>query len=300
MELPHLVHAMKRLALAAQRRPLAAFFILGALLFAARQAKWPDRLSEPPTLFVSVSPGASSGEVAKRTEEALLLRVALESGFVQNDAVVKDRLIRNMQFASASLSRAGALREAIRLDMHRTDPVARGRLLWLARERLATSVPHGVTDRELQAYLRAHEGRFERPPSITFEQLFVSREKHGPRFETRVREVARAPGNSLSDSTLLPARMNGASLARVDARFGAGFGAKLSQLSRDGWQGPVSSAYGAHFVQVLGSTKSTVPALDTIRDRVRHEFLADTRPARVRQELSRLRGAYRIEIREDS
>ncbi len=315
MEFAHLVHAVRS---AARRRalPLLIFATLGTLLVAARHGLGSD-VSDRATLVVRVDASATPADVQRQTDEAILLAFAIRSGFVHNDAAARDRLVRNVQFVDEGLSDEDALDEAIRLDMHRSDPVTRKRLIWLAKEALARAgdatsasvVPVVPTDNVLEAYLVAHAARFERAPALSFEQIFVSRERHGEDFEARLQRVAQiigrgaepGAGASLSDPSLLPERMAAASQARIDSRFGKGFAERLFALegavSKTGWSKPIKSAFGAHFIRITKRTPSRTPKLEEVRERVRHEYMTDTRGERVQDALSRLRAAYRVRVR---
>ena len=54
--------------------------------------------------------------------------------------------------------------------------------------------------------------------------------------------------------------------SEVAKQFGEKFAAKLSELSRGHWQGPVESGYGVHLVLVSERTEGRVPALAEVRD----------------------------------
>jgi hypothetical protein len=290
--------------------PLLAFALMGTLLFVGRQALT-DGDSPLLELTVHVEPEATPGDVTQRTNEALLLSYAFRSGYVHNDSAVRDRLIRNVQFVDDTLTRVSALDEAIRLNMHRTDPVARERLIWLASEALASGIDTSPSDEALESYMAEHESRFQRSATLSFEQVFVSRQRPKEDLKRRVRHVQvrlkNAEGTTegttealSSDPGLLPRQMLRASPARIDARFGKGFAARLQKVAKSGlgsgWSEPIESTFGVHFVRVTGNAPARVPTLGDVRDRVTHAYRADTREDRVRAALSRLRRSYRIHI----
>lgn len=286
MELTHFLHPLKHY-------PLLAFVVLGTLLFGARRLLLTSEPAPVP-LLVTVPAGASPAEVQRATEKAMLLAFAVRAGFVRSDEAVRDRLVQNVRFVDDTMDDRAALAQAMQLGMHRTDPVARQRLIWLATETLAATTRVEPSDAELNAYLQKHAERYRRPARISFEQVFVSRERHGTAFEARVETVGKAPREALSDPGLLPARMTAASPARIDAHFGEGFAARLPN---DGeWSKPLSSPFGVHFVRVLSRSAGTLPTLDQIRARVRHELERDTESQRVRDALERMRAAYRVRV----
>lgn len=292
MELTHLVHALTERA---RRAPLAAFFVGGALLFGGKRLLEPEA-TEARALTVTVAPGASAAEVARATDDAILLAFAVRAGFVEADPAVRERLVDNVRFVSPELSRAQALARAVALDMHHTDAVARRRLIWLAEQTLAKATRVEPTDAALDAYLAAHPARFMRPPTFTFEQIFVSRERHGVAFDARVAEVGShlSGGGELSDPSLLPAKMVAATSARIEARFGAALAEHVVSSSGQDWSGPIVSAFGVHFVRVTERAPGALPRLDEVRARVRFELETDSEDERVRAALSRMRAAYRI------
>ncbi len=296
LEFAHLVHAV---IAHLRQRPLAAFAVLGTLLFVGRHYVMPD-VPELATLVIVVDSDATPTEVEQATNEGMLLEYAIRSGFVGSDTVVRDRLVRNVRFVHDAIEGDDALEEAIRLDMHRTDPVSRQRLIGLARQTLAASARTGPTDEALLSYLREHEERFRRPPTVSFEQVFVSRQRHADGFDARVRWVGARLDRNVSDPTLLPGRMARASRERVDARFGTGFAERVFALGGREWSLAIPSRFGMHYVRVFERTPGVLPPLEEVRSQVQHDFEHDSVPTRVRVALSRMRAAYRIVIEEST
>ena len=279
----------------ARLRPLPTMLGLGALLFFAGRLRWVEPSIEPISITVVVASDAGDAEVRRATDEAMLVALAERAGFVERDSAIRARLEMNVRFVEPTLRGDAAIAEAMRLRMHESDPVVRARLLWLARETLARVTRRTPTDEELEAYLRAHPDRFARPSAISFEQVFVSRQR--PDFEERVGLVAASPFAHESDPSLLPAAMTNASPRRIEVRFGRAFAEQLLNLEVGGAPQRVDSTYGAHFVRVLGRSRGHVPPLRDVRARVRAEWERDDRPRRIRQALERMRAAYHVEIR---
>ncbi len=279
----------------AREWPLLTMVLLGAGLFVLSRVRLTEPPVEPIPIAVVVPQEADEAEVRRATDEAMLVALAERAGFVERDAAIRARLELNVRFVDPGLRGDAAIAEALRLRMHETDPVVRARLLWLARETVARVTRRDPTDEELQAYLEAHPERFTQPAAISFEQVFVSRQR--PDFEARVQAVALAPRTELSDPSLLPVRLTGASPRRIDGRFGRGFAAKIARIEVGGDYRRVDSSYGAHFVRVLRRLPGRLPRLEDIRDRVRVEWEQDDRSRRVREALQRMRPAYRVEVR---
>jgi len=296
VELAHLVPAV---SVFARRHPLVVFALLGTALFAGRSVLEHVTPPEPPaaeTLTVRVPESADGDEVERATDEAVLLSFATRAGFVQRDPAIRDRLARNVQFVDATLSRSEALEEGLRLQMERSDPVVRARLIWLATETLTSADRFTPTDEQLQAYLERNEARYRRPPTVTFEQIFVSRERHGEALDARVEWVGERLAAGPSDPGLLPASMTRARPSRIDAHFGGGFAERVLALEVDHWSAPLPSTYGVHFVRVRERLPGQVPTLESIRERLLDDYRHDARPERLRSALRRMRSAVRIRV----
>lgn len=287
---------MKHWLQRAHERPLLGIVLLGTALFLVTRLEIGEPPVEPMPLRVSVDARADTHAIERATDDAILLAFAERAGFVHRDPAIRARLDLNVRFVDPSLEGDAAIDEAMRLEMHRTDPVVHARLLWLARETLASATRAHPTDATLEAYLRTHPERFARPDAITFEQVLVSR--HRADFDVRVEAVGAAPNIALSDPSLLPTRVADASPRRIDARFGRGFADRMPDAI-DTWT-RIDSTFGAHFVRVLERKSGALPPLDAIRTRVEHEWERDDRPRRVREALDRMRAAYRIELEERS
>lgn len=279
----------------ARQWPLPTMLSLGVGLFLLGRLRMGEPSVEPIPITVLVAEDAGAEAIDRATEEAMLLALAERAGFVERDPAVRARLELNVRFVDPSLRGEAAIAEARRLRMHETDPVVRARLLWLARETVARVTRREPTEEELEAYLQAHRDRFAQPATLSFEQVFVSRQR--PDFDARVRLVAEGPTAALSDPSLLPARVTNASLRRIDGRFGRGFAARVARLEVGGGYRRVDSSYGAHFVRVLRRTPGRLPALREIEARVRIEWERDDRARRVREALRQMRPAYRVEVR---
>lgn len=291
MVLADLVRPVTRWVQRAHERPLLTIVVLGTALFLITRVEPSTGVAEPLPLTVAVSTDADAREIDRATDEAILLAFAERAGFVHRDSAIRARLELNVRFVDPALEGDAAIDEAMRMEMHRSDPVVRERLVWLAQETLASATRERASDETLETYLREHPERFARPEAITFEQVFVSRQRDD--FDARVAEVAAQPDLTLSDPSLLPARVEDASPRRIDMRFGRGFAAQLGGAE---WT-RIDSTFGTHFARVIERRPGTLPELDAIRARVEHEHDTDDRARRVREALRRMREAYRIEVR---
>ncbi len=295
------------------RRRIAHFFVLGALLFAAKTGY--ARLAPRPrtTLEVVVPRDADARTRAALVDEAILLEEAIRFGWVTTDPIVQRRLAVNMALASgadvpssdADIDREAVAR-AIALGMYRTDPVARSRLTSRVRQRLEAPDPDAPPDdAALEAHLRRHSARFARPTRITFVHLVFRNDLRGENAiadagaalaRLRRGEVTDADARALGDASPLLAPRQSSSVIATDRLFGRGFGTITATLAAEVWSGPIASSYGQHLVKVFETQAERVPPLSRIRARVLGDYVISTRGERASLRLEALRARYDIRI----
>jgi len=293
-------------------RSLLQFLLIGAVLFGARYAiGHRSNAPPPPRVVVSVSREATAVEVARAVDEALLFDLAMRSGWVGSDPLVRDRLARNLRFADDAREGDGAspeaklVQRALDLGMHRTDAVVRQRLIGRARAALAAAPAAMPNDAELGEHARANSARFARPSAASFTHIFLSAERRGSSLGAdagamaeRLADAPPAPGQAphLSDPLLLPSNLRSTDMRRIDASFGPGFAQHVMAAPLRRWTGPVRSSYGLHFLWVAERGKDRLPPLAEIRQRVASDLKRERHRARLREALDRLRASYDIRI----
>lgn len=288
-------------------RPLARFFVVGALLFAARQAV---HAVEPPrrSLTVEVPAGASEAAVAAAVDEAILFDRAVRAEWHRSDAVVRERLVSTLAVAGETESNPRvAVERAIRLGVHARDPIARRRLV----EAAARALEHGEgedepTAEELAAYVAAHPDAFRSPGRIRFRQIFLSAERRGSGLAGAVAEVAArlasepsAPPEellALTDPWPWSDTRGGESPERLDALFGSGFGRALSGARPGRWEGPFSSSFGRHFVWIDAKETPDAPPIGAVREKARAAVLRERRAERLAGRMAALRREYDVVV----
>jgi PPIC-type PPIASE domain len=172
-------------------------------------------------------------------------------------------------------------REALALGLDRDDPVIRNRLR-LKMEFISDDVAAQAepTDEQLRSYLKEHPDAFGIEPRFTFSQVYLNPERHreslahdAAQLLTRLNQTGdKADVSELGDPFLLEHKFVALAASEVAKQFGEMFAAKLGELPRDQWQGPVESGYGVHLVFVSETTEGHVPTLEEVRDAVRREW----------------------------
>jgi len=194
-------------------------------------------------------------------------------------------------------------REGMAQGLGRDDPVIRRRILQKYEIILEEESRQGAaSDADLGAYLKAHAAEFERPGTVTFDQVFF--DTSGPpaqveaRFEAARRLALRgADPTGLGQDSMLPHHVETAPLDRVAQDFGPAFAAGLAQAPLGGWIGPVPSGYGAHLVRVAARTPPVLQPLDEIRAVVAREWEADRRRRALAETYGKLRREYHVSVK---
>ena len=243
--------------------PLFHFLLLGAVIFAAyglfakRSSNEPGKIvitqgqiEHLATAFAAAwqrPPTAEelNGLVRDRVREEVYCREAMALGLDKDDTVVRRRLRQKMEFVS--------------------DDIA------------AQAEP---SDADLKAYLQAHPDSFRLEQRFTFQQIFLSPQKHGEHLARDAAQLlaqlnqagGQADPAALGDAFLLEHSFTAALAGEVAKQLGEKFAAKLPELTPGEWRGPVESSYGLHLVFVSERTPGRLPELAEVRDTVRREW----------------------------
>ena len=270
------------------REPLLHFALLGAAIFGAYRLIAPpasdaseivitaDRIASITAQF-----SASHGGRPPHEDE---LRAAV-------DAYVRDEML---------------YREGLALGLDRDDPVVRNRIRQKADLLSDDALTSEPSDRDLEAYLAAHQAEFDIPARVSFQQIYIDPGRHRgddlTMVVTSVRQaltLGRQPG-TLGDRTLLPATMTEALPHDVEAAFGNDFARQLAAIDGDGWQGPLTTSYGLHLVRITHRGESTRATLADARDVVAREW-SRAQTAKLKEQFYRmLAQRYTVRVEADA
>ena len=270
------------------REPLLHFALLGAAIFGAYRLIAPpasdaseivitaDRIASITAQF-----SASHGGRPPHEDE---LRAAV-------DAYVRDEML---------------YREGLALGLDRDDPVVRNRIRQKAELLSEDALTSEPSDRDLEAYLAAHQAEFDIPGRVSFQQIYIDPGRHRgddlTMVVTSVRQaltLGRQPG-TLGDRTLLPATMTEALPHEVEAAFGNDFARQLAAIDGDGWQGPLTTSYGLHLVRITHRGEPTRATLADARDVVAREW-SRAQTAKLKEQFYRmLARRYTVRVEADA
>ena len=271
--------------------------MLGLLLFMAGQRLFPEpkpvlgppnaeRLAAMVENYARFAQGTVSPELLSRfvdTElrDELLFREAVLRELQFRDAAVEQRIIRNMRFLDAQTKATdqALLEQGYALRLHLTDEVIRRRLVQIM-ERLivGTTAIAPPTDSDIQSrYQRGLETWLE-PARYTFSHVFLTDERSQEMSalistvsaENLNPEAARMLGSPfLSGYTFK--QQSPDQIARV---FGASFSEQLAAMTakQGGWVGPMTSAFGVHYVYIQAFTPARTLQMSEVSERIARDL----------------------------
>ncbi len=270
------------------KEPLLQFLALGAGLFLLYGLVDDSGGHSPDTIVVTAGQTERLAEGFRRTWQRPPTREEL-------DGLVEEHIKEEVYY-----------REALAMGLDRDDTIVRRRLRQKL-EFLADDIGDAIdpTDAELASYLEAHPDDFRIAAHVSFDQVYLSRDRRGPAAErdaanllARLQASAVTPGElaSLGDGFLLPLSYERVSEDEILSRFGNEFTAGLVELPVGGWAGPVESGFGLHLVRINERLASVSPALNDIRQLVEREWRNARRRETSEAFYQSLRGRYAIEI----
>ena len=253
------------------REPLVHFTIIAGLLFGL--------LSEPNAAETGADDTRiviSSGEV-ERMAAAWAQRWSRPSSEAELAALVREAIREQVLY-----------REAVALGLDRDDVVIRRHLRqkyeFVTQDLAYDTEPDEAT---LRAFYEAQPDRYEQAARVSFSQILFSTDRRGAAAEADAKQAladlqtATVPEavDLLGDATSLPSGFEQMSAVEVEAIFGPDFAAALMRLEPGRWSGPITSGYGLHLVWPSEKISGGPIAFDSVRQRVKDDWIYGQRVA---------------------
>lgn len=264
------------------KEPLLHFLVLGVLVFAVARAVNGDagryridagpeqraRIARTYEQQYGVAPTQAQLRylVDQYVRSEILFREGLALGLDRDDEIVRRRVVQKIEFLNED-----------------TDAIEPG-------------------EGEIEKFFASHQSRYVSPATVSFSQVYFSADGKGGEADAReraeaallkLREDSRAAvaGDRFEEGNELAA-LSGAQAQRL---FGdSQLSASLFDVPREEWAGPFRSAFGWHLVRVKGREPAQVPPLDSVKDRVRADYLTAERERRNEAEFKRLAIKYHV------
>ncbi len=264
------------------REPLLHFLLLGAALFVGYQVLNPEPAAEPDRIVVTAQDIAGleqSFQTTWRRAPTDKERGAMIDGFIRQEVLV---------------------REAEALGLDRNDTVIRQRL----QQKMTFLLSSGAnalepSDEDLQTYLAANPDRYRISGRVGFDQVYLGQSTTQAEIDAALAALnGGADPHSVGRQTLLPLSTPLSPAVAIDSAFGSGFAGTIEALPVGDWSGPVRSGFGYHLIRITGSAPASLPALDSIRDKVEAGW-RDARAEELTESIyQELQARFTIEIEE--
>jgi peptidyl-prolyl cis-trans isomerase C len=253
------------------REPLIHFTIIGGLLFGL--------LSEPNTVEIGTQDTRiviSSGEV-ERMAAAWAQRWQRPPSEAELAALVREAIREQVLY-----------REAVALGLDSDDVVIRRHLRqkyeFVTQDLAYDTEPDEAT---LRAYYEAQPNRYAQAAQVSFSHILFSTDRRGAAAEADAMQAladlqtATVPeaADLLGDATSLPSGFELMSAVEVEAIFGPDFAAALMRLEPGRWSSPITSGYGLHLVWRSEKISGGPMAFETVRQRVKDDWIYEQRVA---------------------
>ncbi len=300
-------------------RPWLQFLLLGTLLFLLQRALFPPPkpvigpLTDARVEALVQQWRAATGEVpdadalarlaSAELERDLLFQHALALDLHRHDPVVRQRLVRNMQFLQSGTteSEAELYQQALALRLHLGDEVVKRRLIQLLEQLLlAAQPPAAPEEQDIVAEFQARGDELAQPPRYSISQLYFSRdrEREAAAAMTRVEREQLTPEEALALSSpfLAGYRFKRQTPEQLARHFGAAFVANFLATgpAAGAWHGPVRSTYGLHYVWVDAIEPARAARLEEVHDQLQRDLEVRARDRALTQAVAELAQQYEL------
>jgi len=235
--------------------------------------------------------------IERAIDEEVLVREALRVGLHRADPLVKRRIVQMAQDVTGTRDVDWAFAQrTLDEDAWVGDPVVRARLVdAMARCLRAQVRDRDVDDAALADYLAVHPGAFATPETLRFTHVYVG-DDDAATVRATVASLGPDEAPVVGKAFLHPPEQGPITHREIAKRFGPGFADAIHGLEAGRWHGPVASAYGDHFVWVHERRTGKVPPLSAVRAQVERAVRAGLETEALRDGIARLRTRYRVEI----
>lgn len=189
-------------------------------------------------------------------------------------------------------------REGLAMGLDRDDPVVRQRVV-KKMEFVSTNLelPAEPDEDTLRRFMREHPERYAGPPRFDFELISVVRTPEDT-DDRRARALLEALRGGADPKAVEGRRASGKRFTAEDLgrTYGVELQAAVTGLPPGEW-GMVPFPRGWTLVHLLAQTPGDAPPLDKVRNRLQLDWKQSQRGEMLRRRLDELRAEYRVELR---
>ncbi|MBA6411964.1 peptidyl-prolyl cis-trans isomerase [Parahaliea sp. F7430] len=303
------------------KRPWLHFLLLGTALFILQRMAFPDplpvvgplseqRMAALQQQWLAATGAPASAEqlkqlVARELDRDMLFQHALSLDLHRHDAVVFQRLLRNMHFLQLAGDRSDQelYQQALEMRLHLGDEVVKRRMIQVLEQLLLSANPPApLKEEELQAAFVERAEELRRPPRYSFEQLYFARQRDADIAQviTTITEQGLSAGEAREmSSPFLPGYVFKHQTPEQLARhFGAAFVMNFQQAGPQAgqWLGPIASVYGQHYLWVESIEPAREASLEEVRAELERDIAAQHQAEALANAVAQLRQHYELRL----
>jgi hypothetical protein len=270
------------------KNPITYFFILGFVVFALHSLlnmEKSEQDDDPFTVEVTSAdiewlrssfesrmqrkpaPIELKGLIDSYIREEILAREAHAMGLAEQDQVIKRRLVQKLLFVFEDIAEA-------------VEP----------------------TDDELRTYAQDNPEKYLIPATISFTHIYFNPDKRDDVMKDaedmlgRLRATGATDADiaTFGDAIMLDSSYQELTEDGVTRVLGPEFAQTLFELEGRGWQGPVGSSFGLHLFRIDGRTDAAIPDFESVRERVRYDFMYGRKTDVIDEAYSSVKTRYTI------
>ena len=264
------------------REPFVHFVLLGVLLFIGHSLWAANVSADARTIFVSD---------AEMERQALIF--AGEQRRVPSDDDLQALLYSYVE-------EEALVREAEARGLGDGDTIIRRRLAQTMRFLIEDVEPPLLpSDDELKAWFDGRQEDFALPVRTDFTHIYFSPDGGDPSKRAADTLKALKPdeaGKSLGDPFIMKRDYNSVTSIDISRLFGPEFNTQLLSVPTAEWQGPLTSAFGAHLVKVSARSEFSVPPFEDVKTQVAEKWIDETQRSENAARLKEIVMKYNVKV----
>ena len=192
-------------------------------------------------------------------------------------------------------------REALAMGLDRDDPIVRRRMSqkieFISEDLVALREPQRS---ELQAFMNSDPKAYKQATRFSFKQIYLNPNTSGSNIGARASNLLKQlrtrdiDPSETGDPLMLNHEYINATEKDISRALGAQFLQELGKTKMGSWQGPVSSGFGLHLVNISDRQVGVVPDLDEVRELVVRDWTANQRKQANETYYAALRRGYTV------
>ena len=272
------------------KEPIVHLTIVGLLLFIGYERLNSESITPKPTVALTITPEGMTKRI-----NAKFLPDKSDTAHTMNANEVT-------AFVTQALNHELLFQEAVSLNMHHSAWVKERLVKQMVRYYEGQFIPTEPSDKILKSYHQENTDRYQTSDRISFEHILVDsrqladvRSILAKQYEPNILRDKLAPYRLKS---LLSSEFRQANREDIQDLLGGRFIDKLMALPTGVWSEPIFSDRGVHVVMLNEITLGNPEKYETIKEKIRKDWIKDQRDSWVKENTALLWQKYRVQLQD--